>query len=265
MKKKSYETIELGLEIYHINHIKNALKLPFDFIVVEPERMHLGELEFCQNHDQKDFYKLLFETFPDKSIFIQLPHPETIQMHFAINENPSLTMMNFSRFSYFYMEELDAISKHIHQHISIIIPDVENHEDYCQIKEQITGFLNRRNYPVVGIGLGIDTVETFYNHKAYPKFNYAIIELEKIFYEIYENPKEDGAKFLKDLLQFKYELKRRGKPLYIRGETLHRFNGFQGLLRNGFKHFIIDETKFMIYSEMIKTYLKEQEQRQISI
>jgi hypothetical protein len=264
MLLKSLEGIELGIEIYHMSHIEKALKLPFDFIVVEPERRHLSELEFCQKYEQKDFYKRLFETFPDKPILIQLPRPETIQMHFMINENPSFNMMNFSRFSHFYMEELNAISKHNHNHLSIIIPDLVNRDDYRQIKQHIISFFNRKNYPEIGIGLGIDTTETFYNHKAYPKFNYAIIELEKIFYEKYDNAKEDGIKYLKDLLQLKYELKRRNKPLYIRGETLHRFNGFQGLLKNGFKHFVIDETKFNLYLEMIKAYKSEQEQRQIS-
>ncbi len=263
MKNRSRQSVELGIEVYQINHIEKACKLTFDFIVFEVEYMHLSHLEAGRSINLKDFFKVLFETFPDKRVLVQLPRPETINRHFIINQHQMISGPNFARFNYFYFEIISAISAYHHRYVSIIIPELENVEDYNDIRYYITQFFRISQYPNVGIGLGIDTVETFYNHKEFQKFDYAIIELEKIFYELYDNPNEEGAKYLKDLLQFKYELRRRDKPLLVRGEVLHRFDEFQELLASGFKHFVVDECKIDIYNKMIKDYENKVNQKSI--
>lgn len=257
MNKSIFRSFTIGISISQIEHIRRCMDVDPNWILVEPEWSLFYSIETLIYMDLMPFYKALFEAFPKTPVMLMLPRPSNIHNHFLINETAVFSKETYTKYHGLYMDVLRDIIKLNHPNLkAIIIPELESCVDYHWIRQELKEMFEYFCCKDIRIGLNVDSLDLFFHHQKYKKFDFAIIEPDKMFFELYDDPLTEQKRFMKELVELRKELRRRGKPLIIRGEIINRYNHFEILCKFGFKHYIVDDLNYTKYAKYIKEQVK---------
>jgi hypothetical protein len=253
LTRKDRGKFQLGLAIHKLSQIHKAKHVDPDFVIVEPEKGYIQTSGVACLARRQVFYKKLFETFPNSDILITLPKLELLDVYFSQGNETKLDVTTITNHSNIYEIELKSAFKTPNDRVCITIPDIEDVNEFNQIKKYLEHFSIKKFGYKLKIGLEVNTEYSSLNLSAFKGFEYAIIDLDKRF-ELLLPDEVNSIKYALQHSDLRNILYRKSKRTYAMGKDLYNPDFVQKLIYRGFRKFTIKPELFPLYSEIIYRY-----------
>ncbi|WP_264229865.1 hypothetical protein [Acholeplasma laidlawii] len=244
---------QLGLSIHEISQIDMAKDIDPNYIIVEPEKSYIQTCGIACVSIRQVFYKKLYETFPNTDILITLPKLELLDVYFNQGNSTSLDSTTILNHSSIYETELKSAFKIPNNRVFITIPDIEDVNEFNQIKRYLEHLSIKRFGSRLKIGLEVNTEYCSLNLSLFKGFEYAVIDLDKRF-ELLLPDEVNSIKYALQHSDLRNILYRKSKRTYVMGKDLCNPDFLQKLIYRGFRKFTIKPELFPLYSEIIYRY-----------
>lgn len=253
LTRKDRGKFQLGVAIHKLSQIQKSRHVDPDFIIVEPEKGYIQTSGIACLTRRQVFYKKLFETFPNSDILITLPKLELLDVYFSQGNETKLDVTTITNHSNIYEIELKSAFKTPNDRVCITIPDIEDVNEFNQIKKYLENLSIKKLGYKLEIGLEVNTEYSSLNLSAFKGFEYAIIDLDKRF-ELLLPDEVNSIKYALQHSDLRNILYRKSKRTYVMGKDLYNPDFLQKLIYRGFRKFTIKPDLFPLYSEIIYRY-----------
>ncbi len=252
-KQNEKGNFQLGLEIHSEKMIQQSRFHQPDFILVEPEKSYLDSEGLILQKEREDFYRTLYEAYPNTEIIVSLPRIDILNAYHQINDDFMIDEAQIAKHYEMYSNEIESIFVEHHEKLKISIPSVACDKQFKMLKHQIKELIQKQYNRHMKIGLNIETETTFEFIDYYKKYDFALINIERLFEEICE--KDDKVEFFtKELSWIGQRLKIKSKDTYLTGASIHHQSYFCKLVTRGFRRFVVNYRHFKTYEEIIQKH-----------
>lgn len=252
VEKKTCLNFKFGLEINDFQMIEKYKKLKPNFVIINPEIAYLTTFGLAIKESRIKFYKLLYEAYPDAEIILNLPRLDVLYNFHQLNLDFILDEQNFIKHYLMYNIEIEAFASIFNEKCKISIPSLNDDLQFRVLKEQIKYWFKLNKTKINAIGMSIETDSAYDYMEYYKKFDFSIIELDRLYEEI--NMFDDKKEFFSDVSYINQKLKIRKKEVYLIGKDLRDPLILEKLVKRGFKNFTIIGELYENFCEIVTNY-----------
>ncbi len=243
----------LGLEINNDEQIIQYKPLNPGFIMVEPEKSYLDTDGIVFQKIRESFYKKLYHTYPDTEIIVTLPKLDILKEYHQVYDDFLLDDVMYKKHFTMYMKEINAMFVSNHPKLRINLSFISDDHMFSELKREIQNVIKHKFNQKVNFGLGVDLETTLEYIEAFKKYNFVVIDTERLYEELDYEASELNL-FTKDISSLNQRLKTKFKDIYITGELINDGKYFTKLVSRGFKRFVVSYLQFQSYLTIIKNY-----------
>ncbi|VEU82980.1 hypothetical protein [Acholeplasma hippikon] len=260
MSLKNYEkpikidtkNFKIGLQINDLEDLKNVSNHRANFIYIEPEKAYIKYAGILEKESRIEFYKSLYEAYKDTEIILVLPKLDVLNKYHFSDQDYILDKSNFLKHYFMYIEELDAATITENPNLKISIPSLTDDFEFKELKSQVKQWLKMLKRSIPNIGFSIETDSSYDYSEYFKKFDFACIDLDRIYDEI--SMSDDIKLFYKDISFLNQQLKIRKKEVYLIGKDLKSYDIIRMLVKKGFKNFVINPEMYPYLEQIITEY-----------
>lgn len=250
--EKSLSNFKYGLEINEEKMLIKYQDLKPNFIVINPEIAYLTSNGILNKESRIEFYCALNKAYPEAEILLNLPRLDVLYNYHKKDLDFILDEQNFLKHYFMYIQEIEVFSHVFREKCKISIPSLSDDLQFKVLKEQINYWFKLNKSKINTIGMSIETDSAYDYLEYYKKFDFAIIELDRLYDEI--NLSHDKKVYFSDISYINQQLKIRKKEVYLIGKDLHNIETVDKLIKKGFKNFVLNGELYENFCEIVTNY-----------